>query len=100
MTEDEKSERTQRLQKLAARQWKTPRAIDLEGPGPFELPLSGHVSLLGRGSDPTLVLLLETTRQSQTVRIQIPTDEIVGLKALVDTIHAQYAAALRARLPH
>jgi hypothetical protein len=94
MPEDEKRTRIRRLQEQADRQWQTPRAIALDGPGPFELPLCGRASLLGRGSDPTIVLLLETTKQSQPVRIPIPTDEIVALKALIDVIHGQYVRSI------
>lgn len=78
--DDEKRSRIKRLQDQARAQWSQPRTIDLDGPGPFELPMCERLSLVGRGSDPQVVLLLETTKKSQTVRIPIATGDIVGLK--------------------
>ncbi len=92
MTEDERLARIRRLQEQAAKEWKTPQPIHLDGPGPFELPLCDNVSLLGRGSDQTVVLLLESTKQSQTIRIPIQTTALYGIKALIDALLVQYVS--------
>jgi hypothetical protein len=94
MAEDDRRKEAERLQRLARAQWPQPHAIDLDGPGPFELPLCGHVSSLGRGSDPQFVLFLETTKKSQEVRIPILSGQLPGLKALIDGLYAQYVASV------
>lgn len=83
-----------RLQQ-SAQEWKTPRAISLDGPGPFALPLCGHVSGYGRGSDHQVVLELETIKTFQRVMIPIESGQIVGLKALIDAWCSQHVASIK-----
>ena len=87
-------ELVRRLQQ-SAQEWKTPRAIPLDGPGPFSLPLCGHVSGSGSGSDPQVVLELEVVKSFQTVRVSIEGGQIVALKAIVDAWYGQYVSALK-----
>ncbi len=93
MPDDDHEKRVRRLQALADAEWKTPRAIALDGPGPFELPLCGHASTLGRGSDPQFVLELETVGPSQRVRIPIRSNELPALRDLMGVLCNQYLAS-------
>jgi hypothetical protein len=94
MTDDEKRKTIERLQAQARAQWPHPRPISLDGPGPFLLPLCGHVSALGVGSDQSFVLLLETAKGDQPIHIPISTDELPGLAGIVDLLFQQYAASV------
>lgn len=100
MAQDDERKRIERLQALARAQWPQPRAVALDGPGPFELPLCGHVSTLGRGSDPTFVLVLETTKESQPIHIPIVNYELAALKGLVDYLFQQYAQSVESGPTH
>ena len=95
--EDDRAKWVKRIQALSRREWKKPHAIHLVGPGPFELPLSHKASILGRGSDPTFVLMLESAKESKTMRIPISSDQLPGLKVLVDVLCGQYVAATTRR---
>lgn len=98
--DDERRRFRGKLQEAAGDEWSEPRAIGLDGPGPFELPLCGRPSILGQGSESHFVLELETAAKSQRVLIPISGPEVVGLKALIDVVYAQYVASMNERKPH
>jgi hypothetical protein len=80
----------------SATEWPTPRVLDLDGPGPYELPLCGHASVLGQGSDPNIVLMLETVGRLQTVHVPIESGQLPALKMLIDHLTNQYRASTKA----
>lgn len=85
MTDDER-EIVRRLQAQVDAEWRTPRAIALDGPGPFELPLFGSkVSVLTEKTG-QVVLELETAKESQRVRIPVSADALGPLRALINVL--------------
>jgi hypothetical protein len=95
MTDDNHVKRARRMHALSKREWPRPHTIGLVGPGPFELPLGHKALILGQGSDPTFVLMLESAKESKTVRIPISSDQIPALKTLFDVLYGQYVATIR-----
>ena len=82
-----------RLREQVTEQWMTPLAVSLHGPGPFQLPLCAHASVLGQGSESAFVLQLVTVKQSQPLWIPILADQIASLKAQLDGLYEQYCTS-------
>lgn len=95
MADDEERRRiVSELEARASAEWPQPRAVVLDGPGPFELPLCGHVSALGTGAAATFVLMLETAKGDQPVRIPILSNELPALKGTIEWLYSQFVASL------
>lgn len=69
--------------KLSEREWKTPTWVELDGPGPFLLPLCGMTVSALTGAPGQFVLELETAKLHQRVRIPISAEALPALRDMM-----------------
>jgi hypothetical protein len=66
--------------------WSTPRAVVLDGPGPFELPLCGARIVAHYREDDSLLFELETSKSGQPILLSLSRDALPQMHAALEEI--------------